>query len=86
MLVKTCKVILVSADFLDVFQRLKVVEHLIFITHVHLAARTEQNYGLFTAFNILDSLNLKRHLNFPKLFLVIGTKLSSDIDFLNMII
>lgn len=86
MLIKARKVILVSADFLDVFQRLKVIEHLILIAHVDYAARTEQNNGFFTTFNILNPLNLEGHLHLPQLFLVIGAKLSSYVNFLNVII
>ena len=86
MLIKTRKVILVSAYFLDVCQRLKVVEHLILIAHIHLAARTEQDNGFFTTSNVLDSLNLEGHLDFPELFLVIVSKLSGDVNFLHSIV
>ena len=84
--IEACKVVLVGAYLLDIGQRLKLVERLVLIAHVNLAARTEHYQSFFAAFHILDSLNLKGHLDLPQWFPVIVAEFSSHINLLDMLI
>ena len=86
MLVERCKTVLVSANLFDVDQRLKVVEHLIFISDVHLSVGTQHDNCLLPTFYILDSLNFERYLDSPKLLLIFRAKLSGDVYFLNVVV